>query len=129
MTSDPCSEKLAGGTFADLALRFMNEKLKGRDTGLTGYGRYHLATPDSTCTTVDSVAADTAYDVGTVATTEAVSAPIAFPVAEGPDPDRRVAVPHRVADRARRQQPRVLRSRRRYDARRRAPGPEQRAAR
>ena len=33
-TSDPCSERLAGGTFADLALRFMNEKLKGRDTGL-----------------------------------------------------------------------------------------------
>ena len=56
VTSDPCSEKLAGGTFADLALRFMNEKLKGRDTGLKGYGRYHLATPDSTCTTVDSVA-------------------------------------------------------------------------
>ena len=65
-------------------LRFMNEKLKGRDTGLNGYGRYHLATPDSTCTTVDSVAADATYDVGTVATTEAASAPIAFPVAEGP---------------------------------------------
>ena len=45
VTSDPCSEKLAGGTFADLALRFMNEQLKGRDTGLSGYGRYHLATP------------------------------------------------------------------------------------
>ncbi len=84
VTSDPCSQRLAGGTFADLALRFMNEKLKGRDTGLTGYGRYHLATPDSTCTTVDSVVADRAYDVGTVATTEAVSAPIAYPVAEGP---------------------------------------------
>ena len=84
VTSDPCSEKLAGGTFEDLALRFMNEKLKGRDTGLRGYGRFHLATPDSTCTTVGSVGANTAYDVGTVATTEAVSAPIAFPVAEGP---------------------------------------------
>jgi len=84
VTSDPCSEKLAGGSFADLALRFMNEKLKGRDTGLRGYGRFHLATADSTCTTVDSVRANTAYDVGTVATTEAVSAPIAFPVAEGP---------------------------------------------
>ncbi len=84
VTSDPCSEKLAGGTFEDLALRFMNEKLKGRDTGLRGYGRFHLATADSTCTTVDSVGANTAYDVGTVATTEAVAAPVAFPVAEGP---------------------------------------------
>jgi pimeloyl-ACP methyl ester carboxylesterase len=84
VTSDPCSEKLAGGSFADLALRFFDEQLKGRDTGLTGYGRYHLATPDSTCTTVDSVKADQEYSVGTVATTEAVSAPIAFPVAEGP---------------------------------------------
>lgn len=84
VTSDPCSERLAGGSFADLALRFFDEQLKGRHTGLTGYGRYHLATPDSTCTTVGSVRADQVYDVGTLATTEAVSAPIAFPVAAGP---------------------------------------------
>ena len=84
VTSDPCSERLAGGTFADLALRFMNENLKGRRTGLKGFGRYHLATPDGACTTVDSVRADRGFDVGTVATTEAVSAPVAFPVAEGP---------------------------------------------
>ena len=62
----------------------MNEKLKGRRTGLKGFGRYHLATPDGACTTVDSVRADREYAVGTVATTEAVSAPVAFPVAEGP---------------------------------------------
>lgn len=84
VTSDPCSKELAGGTFSDLALRFMDEKLKGKRTGLTGYGRYHLATPDSTCTTVGSVEADQAYDAGVVATTEAVSAPVAYPVAEGP---------------------------------------------
>jgi ABC-2 type transport system ATP-binding protein len=82
--SDPCSEKLAGGTFADLALRFMNEKLKGRDTGLRGYGDYHLATPDSTCTTVGSVAPNTTFDVGQVATTEAAGPAMAYPVAEGP---------------------------------------------
>ena len=112
VTSDPCSEQLAGGTFADLALRFMNEKLKGRDTGLRGYGRYHLATPDSTCTTVGSVAAERDVDVGTVATTEAASAPaIAYPVAEGPI--RIAGSPYLTgdADRARRQQPRVLRPR------------------
>jgi ABC-2 type transport system ATP-binding protein len=84
VTSDPCSEELAGGSFADLALRFMDEQLKGKRTGLTGYGAYHLATPDSTCTTVDSVAADTEVEVGVVATTEAGGAPIAYEVAQGP---------------------------------------------
>ena len=52
VTSDPCSEMLAGGDFSTLALRFMNENLKHRDTGLQGYGKLHLATPASTCTTV-----------------------------------------------------------------------------
>lgn len=82
--SDPCSEQLAGGTFRDLTIRFFDEQLKGRDTGLRGYGRYHLATPDSTCTTVSSVAANTTYDVGTVATTETGGAPLAYEVAQGP---------------------------------------------
>ena len=51
VTSDPCSRKLAGGTFEQLSLRFFDEQLRNRDTGLRGYGRLHLATPDSTCTT------------------------------------------------------------------------------
>ena len=84
VASDPCSQELAGGSFADLALRFMNEKLKGRDTGLRGYGAYHLATPDSTCTTVGSVAPNTNVDVGQVATTEGAGPAIAYPIAEGP---------------------------------------------
>jgi ABC-2 type transport system ATP-binding protein len=84
VASDPCSQELAGGTFADLALRFMNEKLKGRSTGLGGYGAYHLATPDSTCTTVGSVNPNTNFDVGQVATTEGAGPAIAYPIAEGP---------------------------------------------
>ncbi len=84
VTSDPCSRRLAGGSFQDLALRFMNEKLKGRATGLRGYGDYHLATPDSTCTTVDSVAPNTTVDIGQVATTEAAGPAISYPIAEGP---------------------------------------------
>jgi ABC-2 type transport system ATP-binding protein len=84
VTSDPCSTQLAGGSFADLSVRFFDEQLKHRDTGLRGYGRYHLATPDSTCTTVASVKADATYDVGTVATTETGGAPIAYEVAQGP---------------------------------------------
>jgi len=84
VASDPCSKKLAGGSFSDLALRFFTEKLKGRRTGLRGYGRYHLATAGARCTTVGSVKADRAFEVGTVATTEAVGAPTAFKIADGP---------------------------------------------
>jgi ABC-2 type transport system ATP-binding protein len=82
--SDPCSDKLAGGDFEALAVRFMNENLKHRDTGLRGYGKLHLATPASTCTTVRTVAADREAAIGTVATTEAGGAALAFPVAQGP---------------------------------------------
>lgn len=84
VASDPCSEQLAGGSFEDLALRFMNEKLKGHATGLGGYGSYHIATPDSTCTNVGSVAPNTTFDIGQVATTEAAGPAIAYPIAEGP---------------------------------------------
>jgi ABC-2 type transport system ATP-binding protein len=84
VTSDPCSRQLAGGTFARLAQRFFDEQLKGRHTGLRGYGNYHLATPGSTCTTVASVAADATYDVGTVATPETGGVPLAYQVAAGP---------------------------------------------
>ncbi len=81
---DPCSAKLAKGSFSDLAIRFMREKLKGARTGLTGYGLYHLATADGACVTVRSVAPDTSYDVGTVATAQGASAPLPFKVADGP---------------------------------------------
>ncbi len=84
VASDPCSERLAGGDFSHLARRFMDEQLKGKDRGLHGYGRLHLATPASTCTTVKRVTADAAYDVGTVATTEAGGLALAYPVAQGP---------------------------------------------
>jgi len=84
VTSDPCSERLAGGTFADLTVRFFDEQIRHRRTGLHGYGRYHLATPTSTCTTVRSVKANRTFDVGTVATTETGGVPIAYPVAAGP---------------------------------------------
>ena len=84
VSSDPCSEKLAGGSFSDLSLRFFDETLKGRKTGLGGWGRYHLATPGDTCTTVSSVAANTTVDAGTIATTATAGAPLAYEVAKGP---------------------------------------------
>jgi hypothetical protein len=83
-SGDPCSQELGGGSFSDLSLKFFDTVLKHQDQGLTGYGQYHLATPDNTCTTVSSVAANTSYDVGTVATTETGGAPIAYPIAQGP---------------------------------------------
>ena len=84
VASDPCSKKLAGGSFSDLALRFFEEKLLGKRTGLHGYGRYHLATAGARCTTVSSVKADKRFDVGTVATSEAAGAPVSFKIADGP---------------------------------------------
>jgi ABC-2 type transport system ATP-binding protein len=84
VTGDPCSKKLGSKTFEDLALRFFSEKLKGKRTGLRGYGRYHLATAGAGCTSVGSVKADRRFEVGTVATTEAVGAPVAFKIADGP---------------------------------------------
>jgi ABC-2 type transport system ATP-binding protein len=84
VSGDPCSKKLAGGGFSDLALRFFKEKLKHRDTGLTGYGKLHLATAGNTCTTVSSFTPNATREVGTVASPEAVGAPLAFPVAQGP---------------------------------------------
>ena len=83
-TSDPCSRKLVGGSFQALSLKFFNETLKGRDTGLGGWNRFHLATPDDTCTTVTSVAPDQAVSLGTVATTTAAGPPIAYEIAKGP---------------------------------------------
>jgi ABC-2 type transport system ATP-binding protein len=83
-SGDPCSKKLAGGSFQQLTIRFFDHALKGRKSTLRGYGQYHLATAGSTCTTVSSVAANASYPVGLVATTEAVSPPLAFKVADGP---------------------------------------------
>ncbi len=83
-SGDPCSEALAGGDFTDLAIRFMDEQLKGRDRGLDGYGDYHLATAGNTCTTVSSVRPDTAVDVGTVATPASGGPWLSYPVVEGP---------------------------------------------
>ena len=66
VVSDPCSAQLAGGDFEQLTLRFFDEQLKGRDRGLTGYGRLHLATPDATCLTVRSAGVTDTVALGTV---------------------------------------------------------------
>ena len=85
VTSDPCSEKLAGGDFTELAIRFFDEKLKGRDTGLRGWGKVHLGTQDSTCTTRRTSRPTTVVEVGTVASPAAlVAPPLTYELAQGP---------------------------------------------
>ena len=100
--SDPCSKELAGGTFTDLTIRFLDEQLKGRHTGLRGYGAYHLATPDSTCTTVlgqiacytgkqvswdQILASDYSYEIKPEECRDGMDAPVR------PGPDGRYTVP------------------------------------
>ena len=84
VTSDPCSQQLAGGDFEALSRRFFDEQLRGRRTGLRGYGRLHLATPASTCTTITSPAPTATLPVGTVASPTAAGAPLAYEIAPGP---------------------------------------------
>ena len=83
--SDPCSEELAGGSFEALSLRFFNEHLKRRKTGLTGYKRLHLATSASKCITVPSFKPNKTFDLGTVTTpTGPAGPPVTTLVAKGP---------------------------------------------
>ncbi len=82
--SDPCSQELSGDSFAALSRRFMDERLKRVKTGLRGYGKFHLATPDGTCTTVGRITPDTDLPVGTVATPETGGVALAYPIAAGP---------------------------------------------
>lgn len=85
VTSDPCSTRLAGGDFRRLSIRFFDEQLRGQRTGLKGYGRLHLATPDSTCQTIATPGANTVRSVtGDLTTTTAVGAPTVVEVAAGP---------------------------------------------
>jgi hypothetical protein len=83
-SGDPCSKMLAGGSFTDLTIKFFDHALKGKTNNLKGYGQYHLATSDNTCRTVSSVTPNKSFPVGTVATTQTASPPLAFEVAKGP---------------------------------------------
>jgi pimeloyl-ACP methyl ester carboxylesterase len=84
VSSDPCSKQLAGDNFEQLSLRFFDETLKGKHTGLTGWGKYHLATAGSTCTTVSSVVPNKAFNLGQVITTQAAGPPLTTQIAAGP---------------------------------------------
>lgn len=82
--SDPCSRQLAGSDFQHLSVRFFNEQLKHEQGHLHGYGKIHLATPKSTCTTIASPKATTAQRVGRVTSATAAGLPLSYKVAKGP---------------------------------------------
>ena len=84
VAGDPCSTKLGSASFGDLALRFLQEKLQGKDRGLTGFGRFHLATSDGTCTSVGSVMPDRTVALADLVSTTAAGAPLPTQVAAGP---------------------------------------------
>ncbi|NEA32822.1 CocE/NonD family hydrolase [Streptomyces sp. SID13031] len=71
---DPCSIALGSPTFAALEQRFMDRNLKHEDTGLSGFGSYHLATADGRCLTQRQLTPNTQYRLGKVnAVTTAVA--------------------------------------------------------
>jgi ABC-2 type transport system ATP-binding protein len=85
VTSDPCSQKLAGGDFEALTLRFFDEQLKGKKTGLKGYDHLHFATRGSGCVTVHNAQPDTTFALGTVVAQTGPAGPaVATEVAKGP---------------------------------------------
>jgi ABC-2 type transport system ATP-binding protein len=84
VASDPCSKQLAGGSFADLSLRFFDEQLKHKKTGLDGYRRIHLATPTNDCVTVRSDGPNKSFGIGDVSTPTTAGVPLTTKIADGP---------------------------------------------
>ena len=84
VTSDPCSTKLGGGSFRQLTLKFFDHALKNGPALPGGYGKIHLATPGSTCTTITSPTPNREFPIGQVLTNEAAGAVQYIPIATGP---------------------------------------------
>ncbi|ADB32801.1 peptidase S15 [Kribbella flavida DSM 17836] len=81
---DPCSTALGSPNFAALAQRFLALNLKRTDTGLTGFGRYHLATADGRCETERDLTPNQRFRAGTVTSSANVGLPVTVKLAKGP---------------------------------------------
>jgi ABC-2 type transport system ATP-binding protein len=81
---DPCSIALGSPSFAGLEQRFMTLNLKKQDTGLSGFGSYHLATADGRCLSQRSLTPNKQYRLGNVITSANLGLPINLEVAKGP---------------------------------------------
>lgn len=84
VTSDPCSKKLAGGDFEDLSLRFFDEQLKGKKTGLKGYDHLHFATRGSGCVTVHNAQPNKKFSIGSIVSPTVAGPALATEIAQGP---------------------------------------------
>ena len=81
---DPCSAALGSPSFGALSIRFMQLNLRQQDTGMTGFGQYHLSTADGRCTTQRTVATTRSYRLPSIITTSGGGLPFAVEVASGP---------------------------------------------
>jgi ABC-2 type transport system ATP-binding protein len=81
---DPCSIALGSPSFAALEQRFMALNLMKQDTGLSGFGGYHLATADGRCLTQRNLTPNKQYRLGKVITSANLGLPINLEVAKGP---------------------------------------------
>lgn len=81
---DPCSVALGSRSFGALELRFMRLNLLHQDTGLTGFGKVHLATADGRCVTQDDTDTNTTYRPDPIVTTTGAGLPFAVPIKAGP---------------------------------------------
>lgn len=85
VATDACSPTLGSPSFADLGLRFLQQNLQGKKSGLTGFGAFHLTTAaGDRCVTVPAVSPTTSVRLGDVVSTVGVGAPISYPIAQGP---------------------------------------------
>jgi hypothetical protein len=84
---DPCSAALQGGagSFRQLTIDFFTRVLLNGEPGRpAGVAPFHLATNGGGCLSLDSLASEQAFDLGTLATPVAAGAPLNIPVAAGP---------------------------------------------
>lgn len=81
---DPCSVALGSPNFGALEQRFMDLRLKGQQTGLSGFGAYHLASADGRCLSQRSLTPNKQYRLGKVTTAANLGLPINLELAKGP---------------------------------------------
>ena len=81
---DPCSVTLGSPSFSSLSIRFMRLRLLHQPTGLTGFGRYHLATADGRCLTQRNLMLNKRYELGKIVAPTGVGLPVNLPIAKGP---------------------------------------------
>ncbi|KPM50611.1 hypothetical protein ACG83_39415 [Frankia sp. R43] len=84
VTGDPCSAMLGSDGYGKLVVRFMFQELKGVDTGLSGFGKIHLATAAGRCQTVKSITPSVTMPVSAGLGTQLGGSAQVVKIADGP---------------------------------------------